>query len=158
MAHKAMIDGKAYEISGGKTMVDGKVYSVSGGKTMVDGKAYDVAFGSGNPVITITGSGKQSSAQGAMVKIGSSQYTSAAVVEVEQGTSITMTVGARGSGTTAQIYVDGTSVAKISGGTSTTQTNIKNYTYTVNGDIDIQLQLNYSSSSKFYGTIRVTTK
>lgn len=156
MAHKAMIDGKAYEIGGGKIMVDGKVYSLANGKTMVDGTVREIAFG-GNPVITITGSGKQGSAQGAMVKIGSSQYTSAAVVEVAPGTTITLTVGAKGAGTTARVYVDGASKAGVSGD-STGSTNIKNYTYTVNGDIDIQLQLNYSSSSKFHGTIRVTTK
>lgn len=157
MAHKAMIDGKAYEVSGGKTMVGGKVYSVANGKTMVNGTVREIAFG-GNPVITITGSGKQGSAQGAMVKIGSTQYTSAAVVEVAPGTTITLTVGARGSGSKAAIYVDGASKAGVSGGASATQTNIRNYTYTVNGDIDIQLQLNYSSSSKFHGTIRITTK
>ena len=45
MAHKALIGGTAYEISGGKTLIDGTAYSIKNGKTLVDGTAYEVAFG-----------------------------------------------------------------------------------------------------------------
>ena len=45
MSHKPMIDGVAYEISGGKTLVDGTAYSIKNGKTLVGGTAYEVAFG-----------------------------------------------------------------------------------------------------------------
>jgi hypothetical protein len=44
MAHKTLIGGKAYEISGGKTLIDGKTYKINGGKTLVGGKAYEVGF------------------------------------------------------------------------------------------------------------------
>lgn len=44
MAHKTMIDGAAYEISGGKTLVDGTAYSIKAGKTLVGGTAYEVGF------------------------------------------------------------------------------------------------------------------
>ena len=47
MAHKALIGGTAYEITGGKTLIDGTGYSISGGKTLVDGTGYDVGFGGG---------------------------------------------------------------------------------------------------------------
>jgi hypothetical protein len=45
MAHKTLVGGTAYEISGGKTLVNGTAYSVSGGKTLVNGTAYEVGFG-----------------------------------------------------------------------------------------------------------------
>lgn len=45
MAHKTMIDGVAYEISGGKTLVNGTAYNIDHGKTLVGGTAYEVGFG-----------------------------------------------------------------------------------------------------------------
>ena len=55
MAHKTLIDGTAYEISGGKTLVNGTVYSIKNGKTLVDGTAYDVIFvvGGGKVVLEV---------------------------------------------------------------------------------------------------------
>jgi hypothetical protein len=44
MAHKTLIGGTAYEISGGKTLVNGTAYSIKNGKTLVGGTAYEVAF------------------------------------------------------------------------------------------------------------------
>ena len=44
MAHKTMVGGTAYEISGGKALVDGTAYSIKGGKTLVDGTAYEIGF------------------------------------------------------------------------------------------------------------------
>lgn len=52
MAHKTLIGGTAYEISGGKTLIDGTAYKIVGGKTLVSGTTYDIAF---MPVITISG-------------------------------------------------------------------------------------------------------
>jgi hypothetical protein len=45
MAHKTLIGGTAYEISGGKTLVDGTTYNINGGKTLVGGTAYKIEFG-----------------------------------------------------------------------------------------------------------------
>lgn len=45
MAHKTLIGGTAYEVSGGKTLVGGTAYSIAGGKTLVGGTAYDISFG-----------------------------------------------------------------------------------------------------------------
>lgn len=50
MAHKTLIGGTSYEISGGKTLVNGTAYSISGGKTLVGGTAYNIGFNSGTPV------------------------------------------------------------------------------------------------------------
>lgn len=65
MAHKALVNGTAYEIGGGKTLVDGTAYSIDKGKTMVGGTVYDVGFAV--PVtITVT-----ASVEGMAIGIGS---------------------------------------------------------------------------------------
>ena len=45
MAHKTLIGGTAYEVSGGKTLIGGTAYSIAGGKTLIGGTGYDVNFG-----------------------------------------------------------------------------------------------------------------
>ena len=55
MSHRAMIDGTAYEVTGGKTMVDGTVYSITGGKTLVDGTVYGIDFGSAEIPVSFDG-------------------------------------------------------------------------------------------------------
>ncbi len=45
MAHKTLVGGTAYEISGGKALVDGTAYSIKNGKTLVDGTGYEIGFG-----------------------------------------------------------------------------------------------------------------
>lgn len=45
MAHKTLVGGTAYNISGGKSMVSGTSYSIKGGKTLVNGTAYSINFG-----------------------------------------------------------------------------------------------------------------
>ena len=54
MSHKTMIDGVAYEISGGKTLVGGTAYSIDKGKTLVGGTAYEVGFAPDTVILTIT--------------------------------------------------------------------------------------------------------
>lgn len=51
MAHKTLINGTSYEITGGMAMVEGTGYSIQGGKTMVDGTVYDISFDKTKPVI-----------------------------------------------------------------------------------------------------------
>lgn len=56
MAHKTLINGTSYEITGGRTLVNGTGYEIKSGKTLVGGTAYEVGFG--QPVtITVTGAG-----------------------------------------------------------------------------------------------------
>lgn len=57
MSHKTMIDGVAYEISGGKTLINGTAYSIKNGKTLVGGTAYEVGFVK-RPKITVYGNGE----------------------------------------------------------------------------------------------------
>lgn len=44
MAHKTLVGGTAYNITGGKSMVSGTVYNIVKGKTLVNGTAYNINF------------------------------------------------------------------------------------------------------------------
>ena len=35
MAHKTLVNGTAYDITGGMTLVEGTSYSIKGGKTLI---------------------------------------------------------------------------------------------------------------------------
>lgn len=55
MAHKTLVGGTAYEISGGKTLIDGTAYSIDKGKTLVGGTAYEVGFSQPAHDVLVTG-------------------------------------------------------------------------------------------------------
>lgn len=44
MAHKCMIDGTSYNITGGKACIDGTSRKITGGKTLINGTAYNINF------------------------------------------------------------------------------------------------------------------
>lgn len=50
MAHKTLVGGTAYEVTGGKCLVSGTAYSIKKGRTLVGGTGYDVLFSSGRPL------------------------------------------------------------------------------------------------------------
>lgn len=43
-AHKAIVNGTAYTVQGGKCMVDGTVYNILKGRTLIGGTGWDIAF------------------------------------------------------------------------------------------------------------------
>ena len=45
MAHKALIGGTAYNITGGKSLISGTSYNIAKGKTLIRGSEYDINFG-----------------------------------------------------------------------------------------------------------------
>lgn len=50
MGHKTLINGTAYNISGGKTLIGGTSYDISGGKTLIGGTGYNISFSPYKPV------------------------------------------------------------------------------------------------------------
>lgn len=44
MAHKTLINGTSYDISGGKTLIGGTAYKITGGRTLIGGTAYAISF------------------------------------------------------------------------------------------------------------------
>lgn len=51
MAHRTMMGGTAYEITGGRCLVNGTAYEITGGRTKVSGADYDISLESYRPVL-----------------------------------------------------------------------------------------------------------
>lgn len=49
--HKALVNGTAYEIKGGKCLVNGTVYNILKGRTLIGGTGYDINF---EPDVSLT--------------------------------------------------------------------------------------------------------
>ena len=153
MAHKTMVDGTAYDISGGKTMVGGTVYGIDKGKTMVDGTVREVGFGPNIIPVSIT-KGASIYNEGtyksyAYIEFGNGKTCIVGEYEMERGAQFTAAVkGKTSSGGSSSIYLNG---EKVAGGTQSSTM----YTYSFVPDCNaIEVTLVYSGSY----TISITTK
>lgn len=54
MAHKTLISGTAYSVTGGRELIGGKGYDCKAGKTLIGGTAFTIQFAKGIPLNTIT--------------------------------------------------------------------------------------------------------
>ena len=57
MAHKTLIGGTIYNVTGGKTMVRGTTYNIKGGQTLINGTGYNIKFGGGAPTAMLYSDG-----------------------------------------------------------------------------------------------------
>lgn len=145
MAHKVLVDGTAYKVSGGRTLIDGTAYSIKNGKTLVGGTAYEVGFAE-MVTVTITGSSSRSVAY---VIIDGVTYTSATTLSVPVGTVIECYATSTGKDGTKTIYLNGSMVS-----------NAGFYSHTIAGDTTIHLT-QHSETDKddekyYYGTVSIT--
>ena len=44
MAHKTLISGTAYSVTGGRELIGGTGYSIKKGRTLIGGTGYDITF------------------------------------------------------------------------------------------------------------------
>lgn len=140
MAHKTLIGGTAYEISGGKTLVSGTAYSIDMGKTLVGGTTYEVGFA--EPV-TITL--KRSQYYGGdvvhawIVVNGQTYYAeeTPSEISVKAGTTITCCA-------TTGVQVNGQYVS------------YGNYEYTVSSNAIIEITNAHNSDTQYIGLIQIT--
>lgn len=89
MAHKTLIGGTSYEISGGRTLVNGTGYSIDKGKTLVGGTVYEVGFG--HPVLIAGGYNVIGAGYTATIDDVSYPFTSAWSLETVSTASVTVT-------------------------------------------------------------------
>lgn len=85
MPGKTMIGATAYNIMPGKAMVGGTGYTRSGGMTLIDGTARAIRFLS-DVTVTINGLGSQNT----YVTVNADVYRGSAVLDVLEGTEITV--------------------------------------------------------------------
>lgn len=146
MAHKVLVDGTAYEISGGRTLVNGTGYSIDKGKTLVGGTAYEVGFGvpctvtivafgiSPNGNANVTLNGQTYSAKGVSVSNDQNNPTKLAEITVPSGTVMSCSACTSLGNSKGTIVLNGTNVAEAaSAGVTAT------YDYVVNGNIIVEL-------------------
>lgn len=161
MAHKTLINGTAYEISGGRTLVNGTGYSIDKGKTLVGGTAYEVGFVV-DPVITIifelasyTMSGSTEYRCGEVQIDGTTYGKNYAIsngidqctLTVPIGTIITCVRRAMGTGYVGKIEVNGVTVS--SGGYGT-------YDYTVTTNATIVLTATVKNVTNYADSVYIT--
>ena len=131
MAHKTLIGGTAYEITGGKTLIDGTAYSIKSGKTLVNGTAYEVGFAPKEAIVTITRlSGFYYTPEKHLwLEIDGTKYE-----EIYTPTELNVPIGTvieccyNASSTTNKIYLNETVIAE----------GMASYVYTVMGNISIE--------------------
>lgn len=164
MAHKTMINGTAYKISGGKTLVNGTAYKIKGGKTLVNGTAYNISLVNETRNLTITGNGFDIF-QLAYYKIGNTAYYPNGEITtymLPKGTVITLVIVANNE--YGSISIDtGAGIAfgvPLPGLTSEFKEVEWDYTLNRNATIDFSAtQIWEDLGATFvanYGTIRVT--
>ena len=149
MAHKTLIGGTAYEISGGKTLVDGTAYSIKNGKTLIDGTAYEIGFGPDVVIVDITESGVFSPINTVAVYVGGKRYYNATSgIEVKPGDTIRVDSGPPFPGTAFELIIDGELI--VSGEL--------NYTLTIPNDISkIAIHVEDTTGKGLDFTVTITT-
>ena len=120
MAHKTLISGTDYSVTGGRELIGGTGYSIKKGRTLIGGTGYEIGFGPKSIKITITGTSSH-----AIVEYNGNR-PSDGVYEVEAGTQVKVIAASnnhRGKKNT-QIYLNGSLIVQ---GTSD---NNATYTFT----------------------------
>ena len=169
MAHKTLIGGTAYEISGGKTLVNGTAYTIKKGKTLINGTAYGINF---DPEISIVvnakkwGDGLFSSA--GTVTINGTKYSSSSsntTLTLPVGTVISCGFGAQAlkgasAAPTGMVKVNGAVVAQVTvtiDPNKALSTANKTYDYVVSRNATIELTGEvHSSDASASGNVIIT--
>lgn len=163
MAHKTLIGGTAYEISGGKTLVNGTAYKIEKGKTLVGGTAYELGV-----MVTITINGGTDAfysfaevsidgfKYGGKYAVGSNFITVCDNVQVTVpiGTEITCLLRAH-YGDVASVKVNNNTVYSFKGESMSTFDG-GSYKYTVVANANIDLINSDAKDSSIGGTITIT--
>ena len=94
MAHKTLIGGTAYKVSGGKTLIGGTAYKIKNGKTLINGTAYKVPLKKETYYVNLTGS-MDTTCGYATIPAGGTRYESNTEnIPIEEGTQISLKVSA----------------------------------------------------------------
>ena len=122
MAHKTLISGTAYSVTGGREMIGGTGYGCKAGKTLIGGTAFDVPFGSSEYTLTISGGSKER--DGAYVEYGEMKHASG-TLHIPVGGNVDVIVGYSGTNN-AMVTLNGAGTLKKLGSSGAT----KRYEYT----------------------------
>lgn len=152
MAHKTLVGGTAYEISGGKALIDGTAYSIKNGKALIGGTAYEVAFEK-IVLVTITKNKAANKFNRSNVEINGQVYDGSVDVQIEvpTGTVIKCSVSSnQADATSSEIWLNGTLILQSS------ETNLDIvYNHEVDSPTTVALGVMNPFSSPGYGRIKI---
>lgn len=134
MAHKTLISGTAYSVTGGRDLIGGTGYGCKAGKTLIGGTAFDVKF---PRPITVTIHGSSNIVRGTYVQIGDRKVAALGTYETTTGTEITAATAATEQSTRVweEIYFNGVLVSKGA------YDKDAQYSFIAKRNIDIMIQL-----------------
>jgi hypothetical protein len=105
MAHKTLISGTAYSVTGGRELIGGTEYGISGGRTLVDGTGYNIILSKKTISLTISGAIITGGSYGSYVQVGDTKYNAVRAYEIESGATITVVAGAARSSYWSSTYI-----------------------------------------------------
>ena len=142
MAHRTLIGGTAYEITGGRTLVDGTGYSIPGGRTLIGGTGYDVSFLVSCIVTVNDGSGWFDGSWSALAL-----YCNGSQKKETFEAAVGDTVSIYNAYTNLSVTLNGTALAKDSD---------RYHTFTLTGDAVIDTSGVQGAYGQVFGTITIT--
>lgn len=158
--HNTLIGSTAREIESGTVLIGGVLREIESGLVLVNGVAREIEFVVAPKTrrVTITGKGyygTNSSVTLAYVEIGGKKYTSAASLEVEDGTIATLAAmrGYNTSGNTGgEIKENGVVIGYGGRG------KLGTYDYTIESDVTISMSCVYYGNTNNNSNINITTQ
>lgn len=108
MSHKVLINGTAYDATGGTPLISGTKFQVGGGKTLINGTARTIKFKADPVTVELSGAMRDTLA---MATYDGTDYTAAATLTVEDGKPVVIEVGStRGDYGKCTVTLNGTVV------------------------------------------------
>lgn len=150
MAHKTLISGTAYSVTGGRDLIGGTGYDCKAGKTLINGTAFEVRFAE---LVTINISKDSSTGDSSAYIIHNGVQYSSGEIEVEVGDTIICSIlSHRGKGS---LIIDNKTI--INGAS------VVSYSYVVESNIQIYTtaDIYYEDGSRrpYYDfTMKITTQ
>lgn len=150
MAHKTLISGTAYSVTGGRDLIGGTGYDCKAGKTLINGTAFEVRFAE---LVTINISKDSSIGDSSAYIIHNGVQYSSGEIEVEVGDTIICSIPShRGKGS---LIIDNKTI--INGAS------VVSYSYVVESNIQIYTtaDIYYEDGSRrpYYDfTMKITTQ
>lgn len=159
MAHKTLIGGTAYEITGGRELISGTGYAKKSGRALINGTGYDISFAPKQYELRIRGTllgAGSTMATGSYVEVNGTKYSSTAMVEVAAETSITVCAvnQVRGYETGNKITLNGEIVASGRPGSYAKHTYTPPKRTTV---VTVTFTKNSAGGGGFYNDAAITT-
>ena len=150
MAHKTLISGTAYSVTGGRDLIGGTGYDCKAGKTLINGTAFEVRFAE---LVTINISKDSSTGDSSAYIIHNGVQYSSGEIEVEVGDTIICSIPShRGKGS---LIIDNKTI--INGAS------VVSYSYVVESNIQIYTtaDIYYEDGSRrpcYDFTMKITTQ